>query len=141
MGKAINKEKKEMIIHAREIGKNVKEICELYMVKKSAVYELYKRYEETKEIGEPKKASGRPARISEEKLGMIKERLKEKNDITLQELIEELSLGVCKSALSRTLRTKLNSNYKKKTLYPKEQERDDVKKSGRNGAKANRKWT
>ena len=36
---------------------------------------------------------------------------------------------------------KLDSHYKKKTLHPKEQEREDVKKNGRNGAKNNRKWT
>ena len=96
--------------------------------KKSAVYELYRKYDETKTIEEAKKSSGRPAGINNEKLEKIKERLTEKNDITLQELIDELDLGVCQSALSRTLRSKLESNYKKKTLYPKEQEREDVKK-------------
>ena len=140
MAKAINKGKKEMILHAREMGKSVSEICELYFVKKSAVYELYRKYDETKIIEDPKKSSGRPARIDREKLEMIRERLTEKNDITLQELIDELDLGVCQSALSRTLRSKLDMNYKKKTLYPKEQEREDVKKNGTNGTKSNQQW-
>jgi len=123
------------------MGKKVKEICKLYFVKKSAVYEIYKKYDENQEIEEPKKATGRPAKIDAAGLTKIRKRLIEKNDITLQELIDELSLPVCISGLSRTLRSKLDSHYKKKTLYPKEQEREDVKKNVRNGAKNNLKWT
>ena len=141
MGKAISKEKKEMILNAREMGKKVPEICKLYFVKKSAVYNLYKRYEETKSIEEPKKSSGRPPEIDEPTMAKIRERLIEKNDITLQELIDEYSLTVSQSALSRTLRSKLDSNYKKKTLHPKEQEREDVKKNGTSGTKNSLKWT
>ena len=110
-----------MIIHAREIGKKVSEICELYMVKKSAVYEVYRKYDESKKIEEAKKSSGRPPKIGKETLLRIRERLKEKNDITLQELIDEFNLGVCVSALSRTLRKKLDSNYKK-NITPKRTE-------------------
>jgi len=140
-GKPLTKEKKEMIINARSMGKKVNEICKLYFVKKSAVYELYNKYDETKKIEEPKKATGRPPKIDAAGLGSIRVRLIEKNDITLQELIDELSLPVCVSALSRTLRSKLDSHYKKKTLHPKEQEREDVKKNEMIGAKNSRKWT
>jgi len=141
MGKAITAEQKKNILNARGIGKEVKEICEIFPVKKSAVYNLYNKYDETQKIEEPKKSSGRPPQIDGEQLEKIREKLTEKNDITLAELIEELELGVCQSALSRTLRKKLDSHYKKKTLHPKEQEREDVKKNEKNGGKSNQKWT
>jgi transposase len=140
-GKPLSKEKKEMIINARSMGKKVIEICKLYFVKKSAVYELYKKYDASEKIEEPRKATGRPAKIDSVGLSQIRERLIEKNDITLQELIDELSLPVCQSALSRILRSKLDSHCKKKTLHPKEQEREDVKKNGRIGVKNSLKRT
>ena len=79
-----------MIINAREMGKKVNEICKLYFVKKTAVYELYKKYDEREKIEEPKKPSGRPPMIDAAGLSAIRTRLIEKNDITLQELIDEL---------------------------------------------------
>lgn len=87
--KPLTKERRELILHARSLGKSVKEICVLYMAGKTAVYNLYSLYDKT-----GKKRKGRKGRIEVETLEKIRLRITEKNDITLQELIDEFELSL-----------------------------------------------
>ena len=54
--------------------------------------------------------------LSDYQLEQIRQKIIDRPDITLQELIDEFSLPVCVSALSRTVRFKLGFRFKKK-LY------------------------
>ncbi len=69
---------------------------------------------------------GRKPRLSCEQLEQVRAAIGEQPDITLQELKDKFSLPVSLSALSKTMRNKLELCYKK-TIYPAEQHREDVK--------------
>jgi transposase len=114
--KPLTQEKKELILHARKMGKSVKEICVLYLVGKTAVYDLYTLYDKTGKTETGKERKGRPGRIDKETLECIRLRIIEKNDLTLQELIEEFDLRLSVPALSVAIRSKLNFNLKKDIL-------------------------
>jgi len=113
MPRPISNEVRKLIVRAREKGYTVKEIVEVFDVKKTTVYDLYKKLDETGNYESRPTAGGRKPALSTEQLVSITKRINEQPDITLQELIDELKLPVCVSALCRTVNGKLGLHYKK----------------------------
>ena len=109
----ISNEVRKLIIRAKNNGYSVKEITEIFDVKKTAVYDLFKKTDETGSYESRPNAGGRKPALSPEQLSDITKRINEQPDVTLQELIDELSLPVCVSALCRTVNNKLGFCFKK----------------------------
>jgi transposase len=121
--KAISVEKRELIIEAKQRGEKEEEIAIWLKISKRSVGTIWKRFMDTG-VFQPIKYTGRKSCLSNEKIDEICSVIKERSDITLHELIEQLSLPIKKSQLSKLL-IRLGFSYKK-TLHPKEQLRDDV---------------
>jgi len=113
MPSPISNEVRRLIIRARDNGYSVKEIIEIFDVKKTAVYDLFKQVDETGSYEAQPHGGGRKPSLSPEQLDSIAKKINEQPDITLQELIDELSLPVCVSALCRTVNNKLELCFKK----------------------------
>lgn len=111
-------EKREMIIQARADGKKIEEIVKVYHVGGSTVYDLLKLAKETGDIQPRPHEYGRKPSLGNEKLGELRQLLDARCDITLWEIIEEMELEICISALSRIIRNKLNYHLKKRQYMP-----------------------
>jgi len=113
MPSPISNEVRNLIIRARTNGYSVKDIIEIFDVKKTAVYDLFRKHDETGNYEALPNAGGRKPALSPEQLSSITQKICEQPDITLQELIDELNLPVCVSALCRTVNNKLGFCFKK----------------------------
>ena len=109
--KPISKETRELIISAKERGEKENDIATWLKIGKRTIGAIWKRYKETGNIS-PIPYKGRSSCLSEGKIEEIKATIKERADITLAEMIEELTLPIKKSQLSRVL-NKLGFSYKK----------------------------
>lgn len=112
---ALPKEIKERIVKAREEGYTIEEVMERLTVGKSTVQRTMKRYKEGKTF-EFEKSKGRPPKIKEEELWIIKEAWEEKNDRILEE-IRKIYQGATGKKVSikaiLTAKKKLNISRKK----------------------------
>jgi len=119
---ALPKEIKERIVKAREEGYTIEEVMERLTVGKSTVQRTMKRYKEGKTF-EFEKSKGRPPKIKEEELWIIKEAWEEKNDRILEE-IRKIYQGATGKKVSikaiLTAKKKLNISRKKKLILMKE---------------------
>ena len=125
MRNAITNEIRKIIINHMEEGKSVLEIARFLRISPSAVYNIWNKYQETGDYTPLPQNSGRKPKITDEQMQRVFDKIKEQADITLEELIEELELPIKKSALSVRI---INAGYtfKKKTLHPDAQKREDV---------------
>jgi transposase len=101
--KPITKENRELIVAAKERGEKPEIIAVWFKVALSSVYKILALYRKTSDVT-PKPYLGRPSRLTESDLERIRAAIKEKNDITLEELIEELGLPIKKTRLSEVVR-------------------------------------
>jgi len=113
MPSPISNELRKLIIKARRNGYSVNEITSLFDVKKTAVYDLFKRNDETGSYKSLPNAGGRKPALSPDQLSCISKKINEQPDVTLQELIDGFNLPVCVSALCRTVNNKLGFRFKK----------------------------
>ena len=97
--KPITKENRRLIVAARERGEKAEVIAVWFDVAVSSVYNILSLHMSTGDVT-PKPYPGRPSRLTDEDLEKIRLTIKEKNDITLEELIDELSLPIKKTRLS-----------------------------------------
>jgi transposase len=111
-------EKREMIIQAREDGMKIEEIVRVYHVGRSTVYDLLNLAKETGDIRPRPHEYGRKPSLDQERMEELRHLLDERCDITLSEIIEEMKLEICISALSRIIRNKLNYHFKKRRYMP-----------------------
>ena len=126
MPKPLSNDLRKRIIEAKLRGDAEDKIAAEKEVNKSTITKLWALYKETGSYEARPNQSGRKPALSSQHLVQITNKIKEKPDITLQELIDELSLPVCVSALCRTVNNKLGLPFKK-TLHAIEQNREDVK--------------
>ena len=124
--KPLPKEKRELIISAKKRGEKEEKIALWLEVSVRSVSRIWKLYQETESI-QPKKQPGKKPSVTENDMRRIRETIKKQPDITLEELIETLNLPIKKSRLSVIL-IGMGLSFKKKTLFPKEQLREDVQK-------------
>ena len=112
--RAISKEKRELIIAAKERKEKGEDIAAWLGVSLSSVNRVWKQYKSTKSIS-PKVRTGRPPRLGKAKIEEIKAAVKAEPDITLEELIDRLALPIKKSRLSVIL-IGMGFTYKKNVV-------------------------
>ncbi|MCL1789154.1 MAG: transposase [Oscillospiraceae bacterium] len=97
--KPITKETRKFIIAANERGEKPSVIAIWFDIAESSVYNIIALHKKTGDIT-PKPYPGRPGRLTDNDLDNIRSAIKEKNDITLDELIDKLNLPIKKTRLS-----------------------------------------
>ena len=112
--KPISNEKRELLISAKQRGEKEEDIAKWLDVSKSSVGTIWGLYRKTGSFL-PIPYTGRPSSITEEQIDAIHAEEAENPDITLDELIEKLSLPIRKSQLSRLL-ISLGYSFKKRQL-------------------------
>jgi len=109
----VSNEKRELIIEAKKRGESEKNIMKwVKNTSRSSIGKIWKLCRTTGSY-KPKPYKGNNRKITPQTEEKIRQTIKEKPDITLQELIDELSLNVCESGLSRRLK-KMGLTYKKR---------------------------
>jgi len=104
---------RKRIIEAKERGDTVSKIAKEKGVCESAVVRIYRLYRHTGSYEPRPHSLGRKPRLTPEQLEAVKARVVEQPDISLLELIEELQLPLCESALCRIINNKLGLRRKK----------------------------
>jgi transposase len=108
---SLSTDKRELIVEAKKRGETNKEIALWMNVTEKSVSNIWKLYRATGGIL-PKKPGGRPPRMSNEERDRMKEAVNQTPDISLNELIEKLSLPIKKSMVSRLL-IRMGFSFKK----------------------------
>lgn len=104
---------RKRIIEAKARGETTKKVAQEKEVSESAVERLLALYRSTGSYEPRQYKRGRKPRLTPEQLEGVRERILAQPDIALLELIEELKLPVCESALCRTVNNKLGLLRKK----------------------------
>jgi len=104
---------RKRIVEAREKGDTAAKIAKEKNVSASTINKLMALYRETGEYKPRPLNNGRKPRLTLEQLEAIKARIIEQPDISLMELIEEMELPICESALCRIINNKLGLRRKK----------------------------
>jgi transposase len=102
MPKPLSKDLRKRIIEAKLRGETEGKISAEKEVNKSTLTKLWALYRETGSYEAWPNPNGRKPALSREQLVQITQKIDAQSDITLQELIDELGLPVCVSALCRT---------------------------------------
>ena len=113
MPNPLSNDLRKRIIEAKLRGDTEDKIAAEKEVNKSTITKLWALYRETGSYEARPNPNGRKPALSVEQLEQITETIRAKPDITLQELIDELDLPVCVSALCRTVNNKLGLCIKK----------------------------
>ena len=117
----LHNEARKLLIEALEKKHKVQEVADCYSVNRSTVYRLKKRWEETGSFETRTSLRGRKPALSPEKLASIDHLVKDKPDITLQEIVDTLHLTVSIETVRKAL-LKLGYRRKKKAFHASEQE-------------------
>ena len=104
---------RKRIIEAKERGETVRKIAREKEVCESAVVRICRLYRDTGSYEPRPHSLGRKPRLTPEQLEAVKERIEGQPDISLLELIEEMQLPLCESALCRIVNKKLGLRRKK----------------------------
>jgi len=113
MPKPLSNDLRKRIIDAKLRGDTEDRIAREKEVNKSTITKLWALYKETGSYEARPNPNGRKPALSPQQLHMITNKINQQPDITLQELIDELNLPVCVSALCRTVNNKLGFSFKK----------------------------
>lgn len=104
---------RKRIVESRKAGDSITKVAREKGVSESAVLRITNTYKQTGTYTAQPNGGGRKARLTNEQLEQIKQKIHEQSDISLLELIDELNLPVCESALCRTVNNKLGLRRKK----------------------------
>jgi transposase len=115
MPNPLSNDLRKRIIEAKLRGDTENKIAQEKEVNRSTITKLWALYRETGSYEARPNPNGRKPALSQKQLDQITNRINEQPDITLQELIDELNLPVCVSALCRTVNNKLGFRFKKNT--------------------------
>jgi len=113
MPKPLSNDLRKRIIEAKIRGDTEDRIAREKEVNKSTITKLWALYKETGSYEARPNPNGRKPKLSLQQLEQITKKINEQPDITLQELIDDLNLPVCVSALCRTVNNKLGFCFKK----------------------------
>lgn len=120
----IPKDKREIIITARERGEKQKAIAHLAGVAVGSVYNICRLYNQSNTL-EPKPFPGKRSLLTAEQLAEIKKTVETENEITLEKLIKKLNLPIKKSRLSVILRKMGLSSKKRRLIHLKWNDTND----------------
>ena len=116
MPAALSKDFRKRIVDARKNGDTVAKIAREKNVCTSTINKLMAMYRATGEYMPRPLNNGRKARLTPGQMEAIRERIFEQPDISLRELITEMQLPLCESALCRIVNKKLGLRRKKNGL-------------------------
>ena len=132
------------VINAYEKGKKTqKEIAELFGLGIATFNRYWKQYKETGDVTPAEYKRGRKAAVDKKQMFRIKELILQKPDASLNELCQRYNrarnekIGI--SIMFRVV-CKLGFRRKKKSLYAEQQDRADVKKTGKTLLKKSEKY-
>jgi transposase len=131
--KPITNENRNLIVSARERGEKPGVIAVWFGVGVSTVYNILALHKKTNNIT-PKPFPGRPSRLTAEDLAKIRATIQYKNDITLEELIDELDLPIKKSRLAEIING-MNLPFKKRRSIQTDNYARTYKKSEKSSKK------
>ena len=110
----ISMEKRELIMTAHGEGMKAFEIARVYRVCEKAVYNLFALVRETGSMEPRPHTRGRKPALDSDGMTALAALVEARRDRTLEEIKEEMELGISLSALSRIIRKKLGFTYKKR---------------------------
>jgi transposase len=113
MGAPLSMDIRKRVIEAWERGDTFARIAREKAVSERVVYKIVALYKETGSYAPRPLNNGRKSALSDETKRLIEAKIIEQPDITLDEIIEEFKLEICRSALSKIVRFKLGFKYKK----------------------------
>jgi transposase len=108
----ISKEKRELIIKHKQSHKKEAEIAEWLDVSTRSIRRIWKLFVTIGDLSSNMSNSGRKSKISAENILKIIAKIEEQPDVTLLELIDEFTLDISESGLSKMLK-KLDFTFKK----------------------------
>jgi transposase len=114
VGKMIHIEIRKKIVEARAKGLKITEISRAYGYSESAINRLLKLARETGDITPKTHTRGRKATLDWAGYEKMRELIKSKPDVTLEEIKEEMQLELCITAISAIVRNKLGFRFKKR---------------------------
>lgn len=115
MTKPTDNKTRKNILDAKQRGETRKTIAMWLNISISTVDKVWKRFKDTGSI-EPIPYKGRKSKITSDQEDNIKATIAEIPDITLDELIEKLSLPLNRSGLSKKIR-KMGISFKKRHSF------------------------
>ena len=121
------------IIEAHNDGYTQIEISERYDISQSTVSKLIKKFTRDRHLL-PGKAKGNAPLIKKDEYDTVRDIVREKPDITLAGVQEQILIRLNKSVSITTawkILDRLNLRRKKKSRYAEERDREDVKKKRR----------
>jgi len=104
---------RKRIIDAKMRGDTVEKIAREKSVCSSAVVRIYRLYRETGSYEPRCHSQGRKPKLRPEQFEAVKQRIIRQPDVGLMEMIEEMQLPLCESALCRIVNDKLGLRRKK----------------------------
>jgi putative transposase len=110
----LSNDMRKRIVEARERGETVEKIAKEKDVCASTINKLMALYRETGSYEPRPLNNGKKPRLTPEQLEAVRVRILEQPDIGLLELIKEMQLPLCESALCRIVNNKLGLRRKKK---------------------------
>ena len=119
----LNNETRNLLVNAYKKHGNVDLVASMFAVAPRTVYRLVAQKRDTGSVELRTSQRGRKSKLSEDQLRQIDELIKQKPDITLLEIQEELQLECSESTLSRVVRFKLGYSLKRKVIHASEQKR------------------
>ena len=119
----LNNETRNLLVNAYKKHRNADLVASMFAVAPRTVYRLVAQKRDTGSVELRTSQRGRKPKLNEDQLRQIDELLKQKPDITLLDIQEELKLECSESTLSRAIRFKLGYSLKRKVIHASEQER------------------
>ena len=107
-----NKTREAIVVHKMN-GEKESEIAKWLCISKSSVTKTWALYKQQSSVEPKPHNKGRKPAFGQDVMDKIIAKIKDKPDITLEELVEEFSLKISISALCRKLQ-RLNLNFKKR---------------------------
>ncbi len=118
----LHDEARELMVEAYEENHDAKAIAKIFHVSTSTVTHLATKKRRTGSVALQLHTRGRKKKLTQENLDAIKKLVDEQSDITIEEIIERLSLQVGYSTVERAL-WDMGFRRKKKTLHASERDR------------------
>ena len=119
----LNNETRNLLVNAYQKHGNADLVASMFAVAPRTVYRLVAQKRDTGSVELRTSQRGRKPKLSDKNLRQIDELIKQKPDLTLLDIQDELQLECSESTLSRAIRFKLGYSLKRKVIHASEQER------------------
>ena len=118
----LHNEARNLMVQAYEKNKDVKRTAADFSVSTSTVYRLERQMKKTGSVALRVHERGRKPLLSEEERKRIWDKIQSQNDITIEEIRENLKLTASYSTVERAV-GKMGFTIKKKSVHASERER------------------